>query len=504
MKKPQLNKQALKYGSIATALTAIFIAVVIFINAIAVILVDRYPLRIDLTEENLFHLENNTVEYLQNMPQEIEIIVLMDEVYFTASSGVQESYQARQALYVMREFEQKSNGKVSLTFNQSLLDDVNFTSQYELEEFELGDVIIQTKEQPEEGKVTNFRHVSINDFFSQTTYSEYTYDISKVEQVISSAILYLNTGNEMAIGLVTGHNEGFLQTADDSTVKSLIRSNVYSVVQGINLGTDEEIDEDVTVLMIVNPKTDFTQEELKRLDEFLENGEQLGRGLMVFLTPNTPDLPNLEMFLEEWGITVGDGIVYETDAGNYYNSNILYPRVGYNNSDIFSTELSSSSLNLASPMARPIYAAEEIRNGVSASAVLSTYSTAKLMESAAGTTSEDDESGPFDVMVIGTKERTINNQSQRSSVLVSGSTAFLESTLLTSTSFSNDSGLISMINYLAQRDPNELLVQAKDMTTATLDITQAQGAWMAVIFIIVLPVAVVIVGIVVFVRRRHL
>ena len=52
MKKNLLNRRRFKYGSLATIITVGFIVAVVLLNVVCTLLLERYPLSIDLTSDN--------------------------------------------------------------------------------------------------------------------------------------------------------------------------------------------------------------------------------------------------------------------------------------------------------------------------------------------------------------------------------------------------------------------------------------------------------------------
>ena len=78
MKNP-FNVRKLKYGGLATAFTAIFIVLIVLLNWGATVLVEKNPLRIDVTDDALYSFSDETVEYLAELEQDIKISVLASE-----------------------------------------------------------------------------------------------------------------------------------------------------------------------------------------------------------------------------------------------------------------------------------------------------------------------------------------------------------------------------------------------------------------------------------------
>lgn len=534
MKKPLFNKKALKFGALSTAITAIFVAAVIIVNLICTVLVDNFNLRFDLTDEGVFTLSQTTKDKLASLETGVDIYVTLDEIYFTQSNDA----QYKHVKYLLDDYELNSKGNVTVTYNSELVNDADFINSFSFISLNVGDIVVVSRKQPED-KITNYRRFSLDDCFTQTTYETSTYDISKVENNLTSAILYLNQDGETLIACTTGHGEADL--SEDA--ESLIKSNIFSVstvnlAMLASLDRDEEVPADETaeeteeeeelsvkeqlatiaVMVIYCPETDFSEEELALLDIYLENNEELGKGLMVFFSPTTPKLPNLEAFLEEWGVKVNEGNIYDNERNyrlNDFVARAYIPSQARDVAKIFSSELYNSvvdaKLNLTAPYARPLTIADGYgydtetstggKFGIVTYPILSSFNTAAVAKGVAP--SADDETGSFLMGTMSVKQRLINNKMLSSSVCVCSSAMFVEGDFLTDSIFANDTYFVELLNFQAQRDVG-VVVNAKNITTATLSMTQTQTIILMVVFIIVLPLLFVAAAITVFIRRRHL
>ena len=58
--KKSFNKRKFKYGSIATAITVVVIAVIVLVNAVINIASDKVNMSIDLTENGTFEISQET------------------------------------------------------------------------------------------------------------------------------------------------------------------------------------------------------------------------------------------------------------------------------------------------------------------------------------------------------------------------------------------------------------------------------------------------------------
>ena len=62
------NRKKLKYGGLATAITVIFVAVVVLVNVVVTQIGKRYPdFKLDLTTANLYAISDGTLDYIRNM-----------------------------------------------------------------------------------------------------------------------------------------------------------------------------------------------------------------------------------------------------------------------------------------------------------------------------------------------------------------------------------------------------------------------------------------------------
>ena len=146
---------------------------------------------------------------------------------------------------------------------------------------------------------TEWRVQTINSFF---TFDQD--DSSKVlgysgEKKLASAILAVIKAESPIACVTINHGEIFT----DTELLYLIQDSGYTV-QFINLAT-EEIPEDCRLLVVYNPTSDFlVKDNVSDVSEIAKINSWLDEfnSMMVFMSPDSPTLPNFEEYLEEWGI----------------------------------------------------------------------------------------------------------------------------------------------------------------------------------------------------------
>ena len=82
------NRKKLKYGGLATAITVIFVAVVVLVNVVVTQIGKRYPdFKLDLTTANLYAISDETLDYIRNMDKDVDIAISSDEATFTSDKN---------------------------------------------------------------------------------------------------------------------------------------------------------------------------------------------------------------------------------------------------------------------------------------------------------------------------------------------------------------------------------------------------------------------------------
>lgn len=159
--------------------------------------------------------------------------------------------------------------------------------------------------------------------------------LENLEENISQAVESLIT-RSVETGYITGHGENSLQqqnyqmdinAVDSANLKNIL-SDLYSIKE-IDL-SENDIPLNIKTIIINGPKTAYSENELKKLDQFLMKGGNL----MFFLEPlvehdNGPNAPpsytapetGLDMLLTSWGITIEQNLVMDESCYQANSSN---------------------------------------------------------------------------------------------------------------------------------------------------------------------------------------
>lgn len=482
-----LNNRRFRMGSFATVLTVIFIAALIILNMIVSAVSNRYPVQIDLTTDKIYGLSDETIEYLKGLEKEVDIYVLATEDGFSSASDY-----FLQAKETIKKFPQYTS-KVDLSF-VDMAKDPSFESKYASYNIGTRDIIVECG--------SKIQIVKTSDLFTLQYDSSTGYSYiqgSRTDEAITSAIMNVTSDYTPKVTLLTAHS-----SFDATSFVSLLEQNSFEVItQDLLL---EDIDPEAEVAILFAPSQDLDEDQLKKLDAFLDNDGQKGRSLLYFASASQPAMPAMEAFLSEWGIVMEDATVYETDYSRIYNYSPLYSIVDFVNEEI----LEDPSGYMLMPTARVMDTSFTERDGKTVEVLQKFGPEALAIPNDAGEdyNIEDAEAYAWPALVLSTLEKSAGKVNEsgvavlKSQVIVSASAASCESGLLSSNTFVNGKYYLNLINSVVGRDVN-YSVTDKVLDTNTLVMTNTQILGIAAVFVIVIPAALLVWGIVVFMRRRH-
>lgn len=107
----------------ATAVTAVVTVLVVVLNVVVSLLADRFPINIDLTQNKLFSLSDNSVEIAKSINKDVQVIVFGSEDLYKNPNMGSDYYQV-EALYkeiykALQQYTSYSGGKVSVKYEDS-------------------------------------------------------------------------------------------------------------------------------------------------------------------------------------------------------------------------------------------------------------------------------------------------------------------------------------------------------------------------------------------------
>jgi hypothetical protein len=502
--KKRFNTKKLKYGALSIVVTIIVVAAVILLNVIVTVLSEKKDLDIDLTPQGFYEISPHTEDYLKQITQKIEITVMADEERLKNSKTTYAMWY-KQAYEIMQKFP-KVNPNITLRFVDLNLhpEELNrFTPVYQ-GSIEAGAIVVSLLDDagnPVRVKVGNILEL----FNSELDYQRYQYVItsSKAEQVLSTYVIYVTDVKPMKAYVLS------LEMAEMdslSNIESLLSTNGYDVQRWF---PDDPMPTDMDLLVIDNPLNDFTEKMIDDLYNYLENDGNYGKNLVYLANNAQKETPNINNFLKEWGLSVRQGtMIGENDPQNVIMADNIYwfkTKLVHND---YTGGVSNTNLPVAVYAPVPIDILFEFQVNVTTTDLLDTSDTALLIDDEFLAAVKADptltpESGISSVMALSSKHTFDDDHNMiKSNILVIGSSNMLTSQVTSSTLFSNAEYFLSTVNTMTGKT-NSLVIAPKSDSMVTFEKTQARYNAAYIIFMMVLPLMVLIIGAVVLLRRRH-
>lgn len=486
------------------AVIIIVILLIVGVNILATVLVNRFPaLEADVTSKGAYSLNATTEEYLKYMESEVKVSVLMTEENFmnrTDDTGsASYYYQVDKLLREMSVYENftlefKDISAASASKLSSQYPDIDWTATDNLILVECGD---------------RYKMLTVSDVFSYSEEYAYYYGMSvissqSIEEAMVSTIQKLTSTNTLKVAVSTGNGEFLNESSQSysgySVLKELLEDNAYDVVE-INLLT-EEISEDIDAILMLAPSVDITDEQSEKINSWLINEGEYGKTFMYIPFDYTEDTENMDILLEQWGMKVRSGYIYENDltmALSGGSTPQLTSIVNYAD-DTFTADLKTSAL----PVIMPFSMSVEITDSDIASAMLTSSDTADLLllnESVEEAVFEESTGEALNYAAVGKKGN--DDLTKISNFVVWGSYDGVSESAVSSSNFNNASYFVNIFNTTLGNETEAIVIDSVSLGYETLTVSSAQQVSVFVIFVVIIPLAVFALGVVVWIRRKN-
>lgn len=487
-----------KKGSVAVIILASALAAVILLNVLAGLLVKRFPnLRFDMTAKGTYQLQEDTRDYLTQLDRDITINVLVTESTFksglNAYSGAEYFVQADELLRKMEAL----NKKIKLNFID-LTKNPSFTNQ---EKFK--DIDWQSKDNDtliiiESGE--RYSEVALSECFTYDEqmlqyYGYYEYTSTTIEQAVVTGILKVVVDEMTQIDFITDFGEG--EEAYGALV-DLLKKNAYKVNE-VNPNT-ADLNESSTIAVLFAPSADLTKEVAAKIEKWLDNDGEYGRTFIYIPKNAEVKSININALIENYGMKVSDGFAFCKDSNHTYLGDARSFYLDYNNTD-FEENLKGSKFRTVTGDSRDI----EITDDSIATPLLSVNSKGNVGVIPADATGEINlkdyvKDGAINCAAIGRKQ---NNDGEESCVAVFGSPVMLQQSVLENGIFNNANYFVNFCNIVTGRGDMGVTIVSNQTDNGQLgEITAGTVTTAKFFFIGFIPVSVLLIGLIVFLRRR--
>lgn len=281
---------------------ALVAGILILLNVLAASF--RSP-RLDLTRNGLFSLAEGSERLAAGLTDRVEITA-----YFTENLPPPFNATERQVRDLLSEYAAASDGQITVRF----INPNDEAKQQAARADGVQPVAHQKIEEDQVAVVEGYRGIVLRHLDRSRTIPVIQ-DTTGLEYTITSAIKEL-IGERTPIGVVGGHGSPNLTQGLTSL------SSVLSLYDTREVDASQEIDPSLAALLIIGPTEPFSDDELRRIDQYVMRGGSLGvfgGSIAVDLTGQAgptarPVDSRLDGLLAGWGVTLDSDIVADAQC----------------------------------------------------------------------------------------------------------------------------------------------------------------------------------------------
>ena len=471
------NPKIIRLGSYTTFIGILALVVTIAVNMFVNEIPPQFT-KFDTSIQKLYTISPQTKEVLAALEQDVIL-------YYIAPKG---KYDLP-TLEMLKRYESLSS-RIKVEYVDPLLYP-NFASQYTSEPLYGNDIIVKIGD-----KTRLVGYADIYDIVYNASYlnNDITYDtVFQGESSLTNAISLLVKGKISIVYSITGHGENEIPS---DLIKMIRHQNIE--LENVNL-VNETIPDDAECLLMISPRSDISEPELNILTDYLKNG-----GNLFLLTDYIDkELPNIEKLTNYCGLKKQDGLIIDPTQ-SYSMSG--YPM--YLAPDIYEHEttipLIRSKYAVLMPVCHGIMPLESYRDSLNIIPILATSQNAYIKADAITSETltlnrqEGDKQGLFVVGVV-----SIDSLGDTESKFVWISTGeFIKENFNSISGGANSDLFINAIAWMCN-DEDAITIHAKTISTNYLSLNGTQTNRLTVLFLVVMPLSVLIVGIIVWFRRKR-
>ena len=469
-----ISKKHIKNGSYTMVMSVIFIAVVIVINMIVSTIPSKYS-EIDISSQKLYSIGDETKKMLKDLEKDVTI-------YQIAQSGSEDENISS----LLKKYEDES--KHIKVEQKDPVVNPKFVSQYTSDDLSANSLIVVCGDRNKVIDYNNIYETSID----YQTYSSQTTGFDGEGQ-ITSAIGYVTSENLPVLYTVEGHGE---KDMDSSIKEDIEKANMD--IKSLNLLTEGKVPDDADCLFIDSPSTDFSSDEKDAIIEYLENG---GKAI-IFSDYTTEDMPNFDAILENYGVQRTEGVVFEGD-NQHYAMQMPYYLVPTINSTDASSETASAGYYVLAPYAQGIKQLDDVRDTVKIESILTTSDQAYSKTDLNSNTIEKEDGdveGPFDLGVSITENLDDDKETQ---IVYYSTSNLMDSQTNQMVSGGNEKLIMESLKWMTDTEESaSVSIPSKSLEVSYLTITDYDAAFWKICTIALIPGIFLVIGFVVWIKRR--
>lgn len=461
------GKRRAKYKAASGVVAILIIAAIVITNLLISAVSTRVSTRIDLTAGKILDFTDETVQAMKSVNKTINIYSLIPEDLQFSSVATAEGVEMVDK--VLEKYQQLSGNitysKIDAQKNPEFLykyaEDGVSLSYYSII-FDAGD---------------KYKIVNIDEVVSLDSMGNIQF--LSAEQKFTAAIMSITSDNAVKVGVVQGHDRA--GAFEFFSEYKFVDYDYEAVEVDLMAGP---VADDINMLIIASPAVDFTAEEINNLDAYFDRG---GNAQLI-IDYMDYEMPALEGYLAEWGVTLYNGYVEETNSANIYGStpNYISPEI---NSSPITDNITAGNSRIVYPAARAMTIAPV--SNVEHTDLLTASATSRIIGSSGDTIAK----GPA---VISTILSRYSSQGKTAQLMIAGGSGiFAEITPAGNDFFYNS------IAYMTGNE-SSIYIRPKNISPSVIWLSNVEIWTRAGITVVLIPLLILIAGFVIWFRRRHL
>lgn len=459
--KKLFSDKHFKHGSYSIVISVVVIAIVIVVNMI----LNQLPAgmrNLDISSTKIYDIGDTSKNVLGSLDKDVKIRIIAQE----------NNIDTRIKRFI------EKYADMSDRISVETIDPVLHPSV--LEEYDVSEnSIVVSCEDTQKSTSFTFSDVIGYDQMSYYYYGQYQETEFDGEGQLTSAIDYVINDVNKKIYTTEGHGESNLPSA----VSELIKKQNFET-ESVNLLSDGGIPEDCDLLLLNAPSSDLADDEKDLLSEYMDRGGHV----MLFMGSAEKETPNIDAFLETYGIKPADGYIADTES--YYQNNpyAVFPEVTGRSE--FTKGISSDELALILN-SRGMTLTDTEKDTITVDSIMTTSDSGMQV-------TEDGQTKGNYVLAAVAEDKIDDDTTARLTVF--GTASLIDDSI--TQSFTNLSNLTLFMNTVTANfdDVTNISIEAKSLAVNN-NTVQAAGMY-AMLFIAVIPLVVLIYGFVVWLRRR--
>lgn len=468
--------KSLRTGGYSFAVAAVCVAIAIAANLFVSALPESFT-KIDVTSGGLYSLSEQTESIVSSLQENVDI-------YWIVQAGQEDEIMGT----LLGRYESLSK-KVHITKKDP---DVypTFCSQYTSDKIYNNSLIVSSGNRN--------KYISYSGIYEYDYSSYYSTGAASVsfagETQLTSAIDYVCRSSAPVLYQLSGHGEAELSSEFTSAIA---RDNIE--IQTLDLISENRIPEDASCILINSPVKDISSEECSLLKAGLSDGKSI---ILITDPPEaTGSRANIDTLAAYAGMQETEGILVEADS-NYYAYGMPYYLLPDYGSHEITAPLSGGGYHVLLPVSHGIELLDECESGAEGKILLQTSD--KAYSKLAGYEMENyeresgDPEGQFALSAIS----EVNTANGKACFVWVASASVLDDMTNMQTAGGNEDFILNCLSYLCGEE-SSISIRSKNLSNEYLSLSSSEAAVIRTVITAVIPLAFLICGIAVSVRRKR-